>query len=248
MSAHSDTDFPGQSATGPAEPASELDHIAAKRVVQALLFASDQPLGLQDLAEHLPDGVNIQAVIDDIRADITGWGFELVDVAGGYMFRTATDLAFLLRREVQQPARLSRAAVETLAIIAYHQPVSRAEIESIRGVSISRGTLDVLMEAGWIKLAGRRRTPGRPVTYGTTDSFLTHFGLASVKDLPGLADLRAAGLLDSVDTAFEQQIAADGDPDTVQIDIEDAIEQQENRETGNEVSGDANGGDVLDNA
>ncbi len=172
------------------------------RMVEALLFASAHPLGEKDLAERLPEDVDVAALVDELVALYAGRGVNLSQVAGKWMFRTAPDLAFLLRREVQEQRRLSRAAVETLAIIAYHQPITRAEIEDTRGVSLSKGTLDVLMEEGWVRMMGRRRTPGRPITYGTTEDFLTHFGMASVKDLPGIEELKAAGLLDNVNVAM----------------------------------------------
>lgn len=207
-----------------ADPDDRAARVAAKRIVQALLFASDRPVSAVELAGRVEGAVDISALITEIQDDITGWGFELVEVAGGYMFRTAADLSFLLREEVESQRKLSRAAVETLAIIAYHQPVTRAEIESIRGVSISKGTLDVLLEAGWIRLTGRKRTPGRPVTYGTSDAFLAHFGLGELGDLPGLQDLQAAGLLDSVDEALEAVEAAQSENEDGQIDLEDIIE------------------------
>lgn len=172
------------------------------RMVEALLFASATPLSEGDLAERVPEGVQISELLDRLQADYAGRGVNLVQVADKWMFRTAPDLAFLLRREVQEQRRLSRAAVETLAIIAYHQPITRAEIEDIRGVSLSRGTLDVLMEERWVRMMGRRRSPGRPVTYGTSEAFLVHFGLASIKDLPGLEELKAAGLLENVNIAM----------------------------------------------
>lgn len=167
------------------------------RMVEALLFAAAEPLDEGSLSVRLPEGVDVPKVLMSLQKGYQARGINLVKVAGKWAFRTAPDLAHLLLREVQAPRRLSRAAVETLAIIAYHQPTTRADIEEIRGVSISRGTLDLLMETGWIRIAGRRRTPGRPVTYGITDAFLEHFGLEDVKDLPGVKELKAAGLLDS---------------------------------------------------
>jgi len=166
------------------------------RIVEALLFASTTPLAEADLVQHLRHGSDIGALIEDIRQIYAPRGVNLVRVAGKWVFRTAEDLGYLLERYAVEERRLSRAALETLAIVAYHQPVTRAEIEEIRGVTTSAGTLDILMEAGWIRPRGRRRAPGKPLTYGTTDSFLAHFGLDSVKDLPGLADLKAQGLLD----------------------------------------------------
>jgi segregation and condensation protein B len=166
------------------------------RIVEALLFAAAEPLGEDVLAERLPHGADIGGILHDLQATYSGRGVELRHVAGKWAFRTAPDLSYLMSREVEEIRRLSRPALETLAIIAYHQPVTRAEIEEIRGVSTSRGTVDVLLETGWIKMRGRRRTPGRPVTYGTTDSFLDHFSLAALTDLPGLEELKGAGLLD----------------------------------------------------
>ena len=171
------------------------------RIVEALLFASDKPLSAIALAECLPEGANVEELLADLQEQYEKRGVNLVEVAGKWMFQTAPDLAFLLRKEVEEERRLSRAAIETLAIIAYHQPVTRADIEEIRGVSMSKGTLDVLMEANWVRMMGRRRTPGRPQTYGTSDHFLVHFGLETVKDLPGLAELKAAGFLDNVNTS-----------------------------------------------
>lgn len=166
------------------------------RIVEALLFASSTPLGEAELAQHLRHGSDIGALLEDIKQIYAPRGVNLVRVAGKWVFRTAEDLGYLLERHAVEERRLSRAALETLSIVAYHQPVTRAEIEEIRGVTTSAGTLDILMEAGWIRPRGRRRAPGKPLTYGTTDSFLAHFGLDSVKDLPGLADLKAQGLLD----------------------------------------------------
>ncbi|WP_277601945.1 SMC-Scp complex subunit ScpB [Altererythrobacter sp. BO-6] len=181
----------------------ELDEVV--RAVEATLFATEEPMSVEALASHL-GGLEAGAVRDALRSLETHYstrGIRLVERGKRWHFETAPDLAHLLRREREQVRRLSRAATEVLAIVAYHEPVSRAEIESIRGVQTSAGTLDVLMEAGWIKLAGRREVPGRPVIYATTQEFLDHFGLSSRRDLPGIDELRAAGLLDPVDDAFE---------------------------------------------
>ena len=168
-----------------------------KRVVEALLFASAEPLGLDDLRARLPQGVDLRAVLKALEADYRGRGVELVRRGDTWAFRTAPDLAGMLRTEATETRKLSRAALETLAIIAYHQPVTRAEIEEIRGVALSKGTLDILFEAGWVKPRGRRQTPGRPVVWGTSRAFLDHFGLGSLDDLPGVEELKAAGLLDT---------------------------------------------------
>ena len=171
------------------------------RAVEATLFASDVPLTPAEIALHL-GGAEVHDAIDDLAAHYAARGVQLVERGGRWHFQTAPDLAYLLRREREDPRRLSRAAIEALAIIAYHEPVSRAEIEAIRGVQTARGTLDVLMEAGWVQIAGRRESPGRPTIYATTPAFLAHFGLASRRDLPGIEELRAAGLLDPVDSAY----------------------------------------------
>jgi segregation and condensation protein B len=178
-----------------------------ERAIEAMLFASDEPLDARQVAGRLGDGMTpgeVRAIIVRIAERHKDSGIELVERGGHWHFQTPADLAHLLRRERDDPRRLSRAAAEVLAIVAYHEPVSRAEIEAIRGVQTSKGTLDVLMEAEWIAPAGRREVPGRPLIYRTTDAFLQHFGLASRKDLPGIEDLRAAGLLDPVDLAFEE--------------------------------------------
>lgn len=167
------------------------------RMTEALLFAAAEPLDEGSLAARLPEGAEVPALLLELKAHYANRGVNLVQVAGKWALRTAPDLAALLEKQREVPRRLSRAALETLAIIAYHQPVSRAEIEEIRGVGLSRGTLDLLFEAGWVRPKGRRRTPGRPITYGTTEDFLVHFGLESLGDLPGLDELKAAGLLDS---------------------------------------------------
>jgi segregation and condensation protein B len=166
------------------------------RMVEALLFAASEPLSAADLARRLPEGADIGRALMDLRARYEGRGVELECVADRWRFRTAPDLAFLMTEEREEQKRLSRAAMETLAIIAYHQPVTRAEIEAIRGVGLSRGTLDLLLEIGWVRMRGRRRSPGRPVTFGTTDAFLEHFGMAGLADLPGAQEMKAAGLLD----------------------------------------------------
>jgi segregation and condensation protein B len=167
------------------------------RMVEALLFAAAEPLDEESIAQRLPGRPDVAPLLAELREQYARRGVNLVLRAGRWMFQTAPDLAFLLQQEVQEERRLSRAAQETLAIVAYHQPVTRAEIEEIRGVSVSKGTIDVLMEIGWVRVMGRRQTPGRPVTYGVTDQFLIQFGLESVKDLPGLDELKAAGLLDA---------------------------------------------------
>jgi segregation and condensation protein B len=167
------------------------------RMAEALLFAAADPLNTAVLKDRMPQGVYLPAVLAALGAQYENHGVQLVNVAGKWAFRTAPDLSFMMEKERVEQRRLSRAAIETLAIIAYHQPVTRAEIEAIRGVSVSKGTVDVLLEVGWIKLRGRRRVPGRPVTYGTSEGFLDHFGLDMVKDLPGMEELKAAGLLDA---------------------------------------------------
>ncbi len=187
-----------------------------QRSVEAMLFASPEPLSVADIAERVGKDRNaIAEALEAIAARHAGSGIELVERGGRWLFQTPADLAWLLRREEDAPRRLSRAAVETLAIIAYHEPVSRAEIEAIRGVQTARGTLDVLLEAGWVRPAGRREVPGRPLLYATTPAFLTHFGLARRRDLPGLAEMRAAGLLDPVRAGEPVQgvLAPDGEGD-----------------------------------
>ena len=186
-----------------------------QRAVEATLFASDTPMSVEALASHLGDAevADIRAALQDVVANYAQRGIHLVERAKRWHFETAPDLAYLLRREREQVRRLSRAATEVLAIIAYHEPVSRAEIESIRGVQTAKGTLDVLLEAGWVRVAGRREVPGRPVIYATTPEFLEHFGLASRRDLPGIDELRATGLLDPVDDAFDALMGPDEDHD-----------------------------------
>jgi segregation and condensation protein B len=166
------------------------------RIVEALLFAAPTPLSEQDLADRLPRGADVRSLLLTLQAFYASRGVNLVRAAGRWTFRTAADLSFLLHRERPEERKLSRAALETLAIVAYHQPVTRAEIEEVRGVTVAKGTLDLLLETGWVRIRGRRKTPGRPVTFGTTPAFLEHFGLDAITDLPGLDELKAAGLLD----------------------------------------------------
>ena len=200
---------------GETKPAIDPMHL---RIVEALLFASEEPVAEQTLAKALPGATDIRGLLAELQRQYEARGVNLLKVAGRWQFRTASDLAFLLRKQAVEERKLSRAAIETLAIIAYHQPVTRAEIEDIRGVMVSKGTVDALMEAGWVRIRGRRRTPGRPVTYGTTDAFLTHFGLENVGDLPGMDELKAAGFLDAVPPSSfsvpnpSDELAPDEDP------------------------------------
>jgi segregation and condensation protein B len=176
---------------------------AFTRAVEAVLFAAESPLTIDAIRAHVGSG-DVRAALDALTADYAGRGVAIVRRGERWQFQTASDMAHMLRRDREEPRKLSRAGIETLAIIAYHEPVTRAEIEAIRGVQISKGTLDVLMEAGWAKPAGRREVPGRPLMFATTPQFLVHFGLQSRRDLPGIDDLRAAGLLDPVDLAFDR--------------------------------------------
>jgi segregation and condensation protein B len=186
------------------------------KAVEAVLFAADEPLSVDQIAAQL-EGADVRPALAELAAHYAGRGINLVEFGKRWHFQTAPEMAHLLRREREQARRLSRAATEVLAIVAYHEPVSRAEIEAIRGVQTSAGTLDVLMEAGWVRPAGRREVPGRPVIYATTPEFLTHFGLSSRRDLPGIDELKAAGLLDAVDDAFDAAFnrdpAENGSPD-----------------------------------
>jgi segregation and condensation protein B len=166
------------------------------RILEALLFAADEPLDEKMLAARLPAGVDAHALLVQLQKEYEQRGVNLVRVAGKWSLRTASDLAWLLTHESVVTRKLSRAAIETLSIVAYHQPVTRAEIEEVRGVTTSKGTLDVLLETGWIRLRGRRKAPGRPVTYGTNEAFLSHFGLEALTDLPGLDELKGSGLID----------------------------------------------------
>jgi segregation and condensation protein B len=187
-----------------AERAEEL------RILEALLFAAGEPLDEKTLAAGLPAGVDLRALLTQLQTEYAARGVNLVRVAGKWTLRTASDLAWLLTREAVVSRKLSRAAIETLSIVAYHQPVTRAEIEEIRGVTTSKGTLDVLLETGWVRLRGRRKAPGRPVTYGTTEGFLSHFGLEALGDLPGLDELKGAGLIEgSLPSDFSVPVPSD---------------------------------------
>ncbi|MEA1652315.1 SMC-Scp complex subunit ScpB [Nitrospirillum sp. BR 11164] len=208
----------------PAELEEGFDRRAEQlRLVEAVLFASAEPVEEAALAARLGEGADLRGLLDELQAHYSHRGVHLVAAAGRWAFRTAPDLAPLLQRETEVTSRLSRAAVETLSIIAYHQPVTRAEIESIRGVATSKGTLDILMEAGWIKPGRRRETPGRPLTWLTTPAFLDHFGLESLRDLPGVDDLRAAGLLDAR-PAITTLFSRGGDDAALPRAVEDSAE------------------------
>jgi segregation and condensation protein B len=186
------------------------DRAEELRILEALLFAAEAPLDEKTLAARLPAGVDAHALLMQLQKEYAPRGVNLVRVAGKWTLRTASDLAWLLTHESVVTRKLSRAAIETLAIVAYHQPVTRAEVEEIRGVSTSKGTLDVLLETGWIRLRGRRRAPGRPVTYGTNEAFLLHFGLEALTDLPGLDELKGAGLIEtSLPAGFSVPVPSD---------------------------------------
>ena len=200
-------------------PAKEPERAQQLRILEALLFASNEPLSMRELGAGLGEGADIEGLLEVLRADYAARGVNLVRRGDKWAFRTAEDLGFLLRREQTESRNLSRAALETLAIIAYHQPATRAEVEEVRGVATGKGTLDLLMEAGWVRMRGRRRTPGRPVTYGTTEAFLDHFSLESLADLPGLEELKGAGLLSGrlpsslqVPLPFDGPLRDDEDP------------------------------------
>ena len=209
----------------PPDAAIAVEHL---RAVEAILFASAGPVAEEDLARRLPAGADCARALAELVPLYADRGVNLVRVAGKWCFRTAPDLAYLMAEEVIQPRRLSRAAMETLAIIAYHQPVTRAEIEDIRGVSIGKGTLDLLIEVGWVRLRGRRQAPGKPVVYGTSEAFLAHFGLDAVTDLPGLDELIGAGLLDKTALARPEgdlplADGDDGSDDLVALDPADDL-------------------------
>ena len=208
-------------------PLADLIASEEARMVEALIFASATPVSIGYLAERLPGGADVEAILRALRAFYAGRGVNLVAIDGQWAFRTSSDLSFVLRSDEHEVRKLSRAALEVLAIIAYHQPVTRAEIEDIRGVQTSKGTLDVLLEAGWVRFRGRRRTPGRPVTFGTTRDFLDNFGLEEIRDLPGIEELKAAGMLSgripanlSVPIPRDEDLGTDEDPIT-QLDLEE---------------------------
>jgi segregation and condensation protein B len=210
-------------------PAARLQLAEAVRMAEAVVFASSEPVTRAALAGRLPQGTDIEAALAELERLYASRGVNLVQVGDAVAFRTASDLAFLMSRDAVQQKKLSRAALEVMAIIAYHQPVTRAEIEEVRGVETSKGTLDTLLETGWVRLRGRRRSPGRPVTYGTTPAFLDHFGLGEIGDLPGLDELKGAGLLSSrmpsnfsvpVPSADMDSLTEDEDPLT-DIDLEE---------------------------
>jgi segregation and condensation protein B len=190
------------------------------RIVEAMLFASAAPVAIEKLQEFLPAETDVVSLLEDLQDNYSNRGVNLVQIAGKWGFRTAEDMSSVLRKETVEQKRLTKAALETLSIVAYHQPVTRAEIEDIRGVAISKGTLDNLLDIGWVRMRGRRKTPGRPVTYGTTEAFLIQFGLNELTDLPGLQELKAAGLLDgNIPPGFDvpmprvtDELTADEDP------------------------------------
>ena len=227
------------------------------RMIEALLFAASEPLDVKSLEQRLPEGTDVKTMLGELKAFYAPRGVNLVNVGGKWLMRTAEDLSFLLQREAVQMKKLSRPAMETLAIIAYHQPVTRAEIEEIRGVSVSTGTLDVLLETGWVKMRGRRKVPGRPLTYGTSEDFLVHFGLETLRDLPGVDDLKAAGLLDArlppdfsvpqpKDDALaddEEELAEDDSGE--ELLIGEASEEEVPQPTGNLDDGDAAEGEAA---
>jgi segregation and condensation protein B len=241
---HDRPEFPGdfspfgENVTPFRRPGGDSEHL---RILEAVLFAAAEPLDEASLAARLPEGAEIGPLLDALKAHYAPRGINLVATGGKWAFRTAADLAFLMHREATDQKRLSRAALETLAIICYHQPVTRAEIEEVRGVAVSKGTVDVLLETGWIRLRGRRRTPGRPVTYGTSDRFLDHFGLESLEDLPGIDELKAAGLLSGdIPAGFEVPGLGGGDGDD---DPDDGSEDD-----GDEDDGDDGGEGLFDEA
>jgi len=199
-------------------PAERMQIAEAVRMAEAIIFASAEPVTEKAIAERLPEGTDIGTVLSELVSAYEKRGVNLVHIENTWAFRTASDLSFLMNREQVQLRKLSRAALEVLAIVAYHQPVTRAEMEDIRGVETSKGTLDTLLETGWVKMRGRRRTPGRPVTYGTTMEFLDHFGLSEIRDLPGMDELKGAGLLSPRMPSSFSVPMPQGDPDELSED------------------------------
>ena len=200
------------------------------RLLEAILFASADPLTQKSLVHRLPEGCDVVALLAKLKEDYTNRGVHLIQSGGSWAFRTADDLRPVLDKEIEVARKLGRATVETLAIIAYHQPVTRAEIEEIRGVSLSKGTLDTLFEQGWVHPRGRRKTPGRPVTWGTTDAFLDHFGLENITDLPGMDELKAAGLLDARPAIDAYRVTGDLSEAADRVDVGEAPEAPEEQE------------------
>ncbi|MBL6941912.1 MAG: SMC-Scp complex subunit ScpB [Rhodospirillales bacterium] len=199
------------------------------RLLEAILFASTDPVKERSLANRLPEGVEVRPLLEELKSHYQGRGVNLVNAGGSWAFRSAADLTNMLNREIEVARKLGRATIETLAIIAYHQPITRGEIEEIRGVSLSKGTFDVLFDHGWIHPRGRRKTPGRPTTWGTTDGFLDHFGLESIKDLPGIEELKSAGLLDkrpAIDAYSISGLVAASAADVAHIDGADAQDDE----------------------
>lgn len=224
-----------QGLVGRDDEASRL--LSAVRIAEALLFASAEPLAEEEIARVLPADVASADVMAALQAHYAGRGVTLRQLAGKWAFRTAPDLAYLLNQDGHEPKKLTRAGLETLAIIAYHQPVTRAEIEDIRGVATSRGTLDILLDADWVRMRGRRRSPGRPVTYGTTEAFLVQFGLNRLSDLPGLDEMKGAGLVDAANPGFTVPLPSDDpalradedalEPDLFETMAEDRLAEEE---------------------
>jgi segregation and condensation protein B len=234
MSGSDESDFLEDTDTeaevSPSAQQRERDEREALRIAEALVFASAEPVSVHFIADRLPRGIDASTVLHRLKTEYGGRGVNLVQVDDHWAFRTAADLSFAIRNEETEVKKLSRAALEVLAIIAYHQPVTRAEIEDIRGVQTSKGTLDVLMEAGWVRFRGRRRSPGRPVTLGTTRDFLDHFGLEELRDLPGLEELKGAGLLSGrIPSNFNIPLPLGGDDLTEE---EDPITQLDLEELG----------------
>ena len=231
----------------PDEVEDRLAMATQRRLVEALLFAASEPVSMNDLRKHLPDNADLGAILEDLQTLYDGRGVTLERHADAWAFRTATDLAPMLTKHVEQPKKLTRATIETLAIIAYHQPVTRGEIETIRGVAVSRGALDTLLEQGWVKPGRRRDSPGRPVTWLTTPAFLDHFDLGSINDLPGIDELKAAGLLDARPAVTA---LADRFPDGLDLEQEadaeaEAAEDEEHAvELGSVMAEDADGDNV----
>lgn len=227
-------------------PTGMADRHQRLRLLEALLFAAAEPLDEATLAERMPDDADLPALLEELAGLYANRGVRLVRVGDSWAFRTAPDLAPFLRIESSVSRKLSQAAVETLAVIAYHQPVTRAEIEEIRGKALSRGTLDALLEAGWIRLKGRRRSPGRPMTWGTTESFLDHFGLESLDDLPGIEELKATGLLDARPAIAAYGALAGGEGDDAEPTADGNGDDARPAESGDQTPGREGPADVVE--